>query len=144
MCPITDLLTPLECWPVHKTNFETTYFDNNPIVLSSPHWPPFCYSYISSISVLLHSHFGQLTSPSSLVWTRGDTPVPGNRYLSRTGIRCHGYVLYVSMATIGCYLLAFLFHVFIAISVGFCTVTCQFCDSWYFVLYCSTHTCLIL
>ena len=36
-------------------------------VLSSPHWPPFCYSFVSSVSVLLFSQSVQLTSPSSLV-----------------------------------------------------------------------------
>ena len=36
-------------------------------VLSSPNWPPFCYSFVSSISVLPSclSHSVQLTSPSS-------------------------------------------------------------------------------
>ena len=33
-------------------------------LLSSPHWPPFCYNFVSSISVLLLSHSVQLTSSS--------------------------------------------------------------------------------
>ena len=35
-------------------------------VLSLPNLPPFCYSFVSSISVLFLSHSEQITSPSSL------------------------------------------------------------------------------
>ena len=41
-------------------HFETTLIST--IVLSSPHWPPFSYSFVSSISVLLLSHSVQLMS----------------------------------------------------------------------------------
>ena len=44
---------------IDEKNVETT--------LLISHWPPFCYSFVLSISVLLLSHSVQLTSPSSLV-----------------------------------------------------------------------------
>ena len=36
-------------------NIETSFFNNT--VLSSLHWPPFCYSAATSIAVLLLSNF---------------------------------------------------------------------------------------
>ena len=43
-------------------NVETT---SSTTVLSSPHWPSFCCSFVSSFSVLLLLHSVQLASSSS-------------------------------------------------------------------------------
>ena len=48
-------------------NGEATLISITVTVVSSTHCPPFCYSFVSYISVFLLSHPVQLTSPSSLV-----------------------------------------------------------------------------
>ena len=52
-------------------NVETTYFDNLLAVISSLHWPTF--SFVSSISVLLLSHYVLVASSlvCSLVYPSG-------------------------------------------------------------------------
>ena len=50
---------------IYVANVETKLLSST-TVLSSPHWPPFCSSFISPILALLLWHSVRLTSPSSL------------------------------------------------------------------------------